>query len=207
MPSDSNIQSLLFGSHHAIHIRASNRAMAPSSAIIITGSIGSLGSALARTLATSYPDRFHLLLTCRNTEDARAAALSEFLKSKSANHSFESLDLSDLDAVKAFAERITQQVAAGELPPLIGGGIVNSAAFMTFARDSRTKTGLDIMYTINVLAPVLLVRSLLPVLAGKEGVEGTTAVNVASAAHAVGRLDYFRQQEEQKRSGKSSHKG
>jgi len=91
--------------------------------------------------------------------------------------------------------------------PLIGGGIVNSAAFMTFARDSRTKTGLDIMYTINVLAPVLLVRSLLPVLAGKEGVEGTTAVNVASAAHAVGRLDYFRQQEEQKRSGKSSHKG
>ena len=168
--------------------------MAPSSTIIITGGTGALGSALARSLETSYLGQFHVLLTCRNTNDARAVTISEFLKSKNGSFSLEKLDLSDLKEVKSFAERIKLKVEASEIPGLAGGGIVNSAAYMTFIKDAKTKDGVDVMYTINCLAPALLVRCLLPVL-----MNGATVVNVGSEAHGIGRMEYFEEQKERNR--------
>ncbi len=47
------------------------------------------------------------------------------------------------------------------------------------------------MYTVNVLAPTLLMRGLLPVL-----LDVATVVNVGSAAHEIGRVDYFEGKEE-----------
>lgn len=162
--------------------------MAPQSTIIITGGTGSLGSTLARTLETSYPGRFHLLLTCRNTDDEHAKSISEFLKSKNGTFSLEKLDLSDLDSVKKFAEEVKERIGRGELPPLVGGGIVNSAAYQTFfkGRKGRGTKAKDVMYTVNVLAPMALMRGLMPVM-----LEGSMVVNVGSAAYAIGRVDYF----------------
>jgi NAD(P)-dependent dehydrogenase (short-subunit alcohol dehydrogenase family) len=170
--------------------------MAPQSTIIITGGTGSLGSSLARTLETSYPGRFYLLITCRNTEDEHAKAISDFLKSKNGAFSVEKLDLSDLEAVKAFAENVKSKIGSGELPPLGGGGVVSSAAYQTFFKGRKGKSGKDVMYTVNTLAPTLLIRRLLPVLLG-----GGTVVNVGSAAHEIGRVDYFEGKEEEVKEG------
>jgi NAD(P)-dependent dehydrogenase (short-subunit alcohol dehydrogenase family) len=170
--------------------------MAPTSTIIITGGTGALGSALARSLETSYPNQFHLILTCRNTTDERAVALSEFLSSKNGSFALEKLDLSDLAEVKAFAERIKSKVAAAGIPGLVGGGIVNSAAYLTFVRDAKTKDGVDVIYTINCLAPALLIRSLLPVLMGKDGLGGATVLSVGTEAHGIGGMEYFEEQKE-----------
>jgi NAD(P)-dependent dehydrogenase (short-subunit alcohol dehydrogenase family) len=147
--------------------------MATNSTIIITGGTGDLGSAIARSLATHYPGRFHMILTCCSTTIARAVSISNFLNSQNAAFSFELLDLSDLGDVKVFASRIKSKILAGEIPALIGGAIVNSAAFMTVLKDAKAKDGFDVVYTVNCLAPMLLVRSLLPEL-----LDGVTVLNV-----------------------------
>ena len=170
--------------------------IAPTSTIIITGGTGSLGSTLARTLTTSYPAKFHLLLTCRNTTDEHATSLSSFLSSKNASFALEKLDLSDLEAVKAFTASVTSRIENGELKGLVGGGVVNSAAYNTFFKGKKGKQGWDVMYTINCLAPMLLMRGLFGVMR-----EGGLFVNVGSAAHEIGRVDYFEGRDEEKENG------
>lgn len=167
--------------------------MAPQSTIIITGGTGSLGSTLSRTFETSYPGRFHLLLTCRNTDDEHAKSISEFLKSKNGAFSLEKLDSSDLDSVKQFTGEIKGRIGRGELPPLVGGGIVSSAAYQTFfkGKTGKGKDAKDVMYTVNVLAPIALMRCLMPVM-----LDGSLVVNVGSAAYAIGKVDYFEGKEE-----------
>ena len=167
--------------------------MAPSSTIIITGATGNLGSTIAKTVASLYPGRFYLLLTCRSVENAAAVSLQNALRSKDAAFSLERLDLSDLGAVKKFTEEVKQKINSGAMPSLVGGGIVNSAAFMNFTKDSKTSAGLDDMYTINALAPALLARGLLEVMYGRDGGGGATVVSVGSQAHELGRVDYFQQ--------------
>jgi len=160
--------------------------MAPQSTIIITGGTGSLGSSLARTLSTSYPGRFHLLLTCRDTSDIHAQAISSFLTSQNVSFALEKLDLADLEAVRAFTESVKARIEKGELKGLVGGGVVGSAACQTFYKGGR-----DVMYTVNCLAPVVLMRGLLGAM-----LEGGLFVNVGSAAHEIGRVDYFEGKEE-----------
>jgi NAD(P)-dependent dehydrogenase (short-subunit alcohol dehydrogenase family) len=164
--------------------------MAPQSTIIITGGTGSLGSSLARVLETSYPGRFHLLLTCRNPDDEHAKTISTFLESKKGSFALEKLDLSDLDGVRTFVGDVKARVASGELKGLVGGGLVNCAANQTFFKGQKWK---DVMYTVNCLAPALLMRGLLGVML--EG-EGSTVVNVGSGAYEIGRCDYFEGKEE-----------
>jgi NAD(P)-dependent dehydrogenase (short-subunit alcohol dehydrogenase family) len=143
--------------------------MAPQSTIIITGGTGSLGSSLARALETSYPGRFHLLLTCRNPDDEHAKTISTFLESKKGSFALEKLDLSDLDGVRTFVGDVKARVASGELKGLVGGGLVNSAANQTFFKGQKWK---DVMYTVNCLAPALLMRGLLGVMLEGEGGKG-----------------------------------
>ena len=172
--------------------------MAPQSTILITGGTGSLGSAVARTLETSYPGRFYLLLTCRNPSDEFATSLSEFLRSKNGAFSFEVLDLSDLGAVSAFTASVKSRIAKGELPGLVGGGLVCSAAYQTFFKGRKGKEGKDIMYTVNCLSEVLLMRGLLEVL-----LDGGTVVNIGSTAHEIGKVEYFEKQGEGKEGEKA----
>lgn len=166
--------------------------MAPPSTIIITGGTGSLGSSLARALETTYPGRFHLLLTCRNPGDEHAKAVSDFLESKNGSFALEKLDLSDLGGVERFVEGFKERVGKGGVPGLEGGGLVTSAAYQTFFKGRKGKgpVGKDVMYTVNCLAPTLLVRGLLPLL-----LDGATVVNVGSAAHEIGTAEYFEEKE------------
>lgn len=64
--------------------------------------------------------------------------------------------------MKAFAAGLIERVQKGELPGFDGGGVVLSAAMLTYVKDSRTKDGCNEMYGINVLAQDMLLRELLP---------------------------------------------
>jgi NAD(P)-dependent dehydrogenase (short-subunit alcohol dehydrogenase family) len=170
---------------------------APSSTIIITGANGSLGTAIVRSLVERYPGRFNLLLTCRNPEDERSVALGEEIKSKGAAFSIEKLDLSDLKLVVTFANNVNERISNGTIPGLQGGGLLNSAAYMTHVKDSKTKDGFDEMYQVIALAPALLIKSLLPSLESKDQTsEGALVVSAGSGAHPGGVVDYFQKRKE-----------
>ena len=157
----------------------------PGSTILITGGSGSLGSAIAIEIARSAPENFHLVLTARNLADSRTIETSAALRTLNASFEFLKLDLSSLGDVKSFATMLTDRVERGEIPRFEGGGVVLSAAFFTFMKDSRTKDGWNEMYAINVLAQHLITRALLPVLGG------ALVINIASSTHNVGTVDYF----------------
>jgi hypothetical protein len=63
--------------------------------------------------------------------------------------------------VRTFVDDVKERVAIGELKGLAGGGVVNSAANQTFFKRRKWR---DVMYTVNCLAPALLMRGLLGVM-------------------------------------------
>jgi mannan polymerase II complex ANP1 subunit len=157
----------------------------PTSTILITGGNGSLGSAIAVAITKSQPGKYHLVLTARSLTDVPTTQTSSTLSSLGASFEFQLLDLSSLENVRAFASTIIDKITRKELPPFAGGGIIHSAAKSTYAKGGVTKDGWNDMYGVNVLAPVFLEISLLTVL------DGALIVNVSSATHSLGVVDYF----------------
>lgn len=157
----------------------------PTSTILITGGNGSLGSAIAIQIAQSQPGKHHLVLTARKLEDVRTTSTSATLRTLNASYEFQALDLASLENVKSFAGKLSKRVQKGDVPSFDGGGVVLSAAMLTFVKNSRTKDGWNEVYGINVLAQVLLMRELLPVL------NGATVISIASATHGIGNVEYF----------------
>ena len=159
-----------------------------ASTILITGATGSLGSTLVKTLTGLHPGRFKLLLACRNIEDDHASTLRDFLRSQSADFSFEKLDLSDLQSVKGFTESVRRRIDKGELPGFAGGGVVNCVAILDFSPDAEMQRN---MYFTNTLGPTLLMRELLLSLKASREV---MYINVGTSGHSRGTLDYFQRQ-------------
>ena len=157
----------------------------PESTILITGGSGSLGSTIAIQIAKSQPGKHHLILTARKLDDARTIETSATLRTLNTSFEFLELDLSSLENVKSFAAKLRGRILTGEVPRFDGGGVVLSAAMLTFVKDSQTKDGWNEMYGINVLAQNLITRELLPVLGG------ALVVNITSTTHNIGTVDYF----------------
>ena len=136
--------------------------------ILITGATDGLGLETARSLSR---EGHTLLLHGRSADKLAkaAAAMTGPVETYSA-------DLSDLEAVEAFAE----QVIAGHdhLDVLIN----NAGVYKT--SKPRVATGEDIRFVVNTVAPYVLTQRLLPLL-------GTTGrvVNLSSAAQARMDLD------------------
>ena len=136
--------------------------------ILITGATDGLGLETARSLSR---EGHTLLLHGRSADKLAkaAAAMTGPVETYSA-------DLSDLEAVEAFAE----QVIAGHdhLDVLIN----NAGVYKT--SKPRVATGEDIRFVVNTVAPYLLTQRLLTLL-------GTTGrvVNLSSAAQARMDLD------------------
>jgi NAD(P)-dependent dehydrogenase (short-subunit alcohol dehydrogenase family) len=165
----------------------------PGSTILITGGNGSLGSTIAIQIAKSQPGKHHLILTARKLDDARTIETSATLRTLNASFEFLTLDLSSLENIKHFAAKLEGRILTGEIPKFDGGGVVLSAAMLTFVKDSRTKDGWSEMYGINVLAQHLITRELLPVLGG------ALVVNITSTTHNIGTVDYFSSETNRKR--------
>lgn len=158
--------------------------MAPSTSIIITGATGSLGGHIALQLTRLFPQEYHLVLAARNISNDNAKGLSAKLAGLDASYSWETLDLSSLDNVADFTDRVAASIKDRKIPRL--HGLINSAAVQLIP-VTKTVDGFDLEYQTNVLAPILLTQKLQPLL--QHGV----VVNVSSSTHASGKHDYFKE--------------
>jgi NAD(P)-dependent dehydrogenase (short-subunit alcohol dehydrogenase family) len=131
--------------------------------ILITGATDGIGLLTAKMLVADGHD---VLLHGRSADKLEAAA--EEVGGKPETYR---ADLSDLDAVAAFAEQLRARHDSLDV-------LINNAGVLK-APQTRTETGLDVRFVVNTLAPYVLSQNLLPLLP-KDG----RVVNLSSAAQA-----------------------
>jgi len=122
---------------------------------IITGANGGLGLELATQLAGHHAD---VLLACRNTSKAMAAAETIRRRVPDAAVRVGALDLADLDCVATFAD-----AQSGRLDLL-----VNNAGLMAID-GSLTAQGFETQFGVNHLGHFALTARLLPLLLATPG--------------------------------------
>jgi NAD(P)-dependent dehydrogenase (short-subunit alcohol dehydrogenase family) len=126
---------------------------------VITGANAGIGFATARFLA-GEPD-WHVLLACRSESKAQAALQSISREHPRASVSAALLDLYSLSSIRRFSD----EVAAGQLPPIHGlvlnaGGINMKAKALEFTED-----GFEHTFQLNFLGHFLLANLLVDRLA------------------------------------------
>ena len=128
----------------------------PRRRILITGANRGLGLAVARRLAMQGHD---LLITARDEIKARNVVRVIYKDCPDANVASRVLDLASLASVREVAESLVERGVELDV-------VVHSAG-MLFPPEQRTLTDSDVEEALQVhaVAPLLLTRSLLPVLA------------------------------------------
>jgi NAD(P)-dependent dehydrogenase (short-subunit alcohol dehydrogenase family) len=142
---------------------------------IVTGANTGIGLETARMLALKGAN---VLLACRNPEKGRAAVESIQSARPRGSATAAALDLSDLDAVAAFAE--TFAASHERLDLLIANAGVMVPPF------GRTKQGFELQLGTNHLGHFALVGRLLPLVLRTDSAR---IVVVSSAAQNIGRID------------------
>ena len=121
---------------------------------LVTGANRGLGKAIAAGLARLGAT---VLLTVRNRENGERAR-EEIIAAESPDHpadvQVEVCDVSDLDAVRAFAADLTSRVSALDV-------LIHNAGVLHGTR-TETDDGHEITLATHVLGPVLLTELLLP---------------------------------------------
>ena len=133
---------------------------------IITGANAGLGLQIAHVMAAHGAE---LVLACRNTTKAEAAADAIRTRTPGAQVSVGELDLADLDSVAAFAA--TQE---GRLDLL-----ANNAGLMAID-EARTAQGVEMQFGVNHLGHFALTARLLPLLLSTPG---SRVGNMSSMGH------------------------
>ena len=142
---------------------------------IVTGANTGIGYETARALARKGA---RVILACRDAAKAAAAVARIEAEGPAGRVEAQALDLSDLDSVRAFAERFT---AAHERLDLL----INNAGVMVPPK-SQTKQGFELQFGTNHLGHFALTAQLLPVL---QRTAGSRVVVVSSTAHRMGKVD------------------
>lgn len=131
-------------------------------AILVTGSNGSLGCAVVTQIVTT-PELagYYGLYTVRDSSSATGLqlALQRALPSNPHSHRILSLDLTDLENVRAVAATINESVATGSIPPI--RAIILNAGYIEFTNQTWTKDGFDMTFASNYLGHWLLCLLLL----------------------------------------------
>jgi NAD(P)-dependent dehydrogenase (short-subunit alcohol dehydrogenase family) len=137
---------------------------------IVTGANAGLGLQIAHGLAAHGAE---VLLACRNTTKAEAAADMVRASTPGATISVGELDLADLDSVATFAATQT-----GPLDLL-----VNNAGLMAID-EARTAQGFEMQFGVNHLGHFALTARLLPLLLATPG---SRIGNMSSMGHRAAR--------------------
>ncbi|MFF9622904.1 oxidoreductase [Streptomyces griseosporeus] len=143
---------------------------------VVTGANSGLGLATTRALARRGA---HVVLAVRDESKGRRAVAGIAAEVPDARLEVHSLDLADLDSVRAFADRLH---ADGPRPDVL----VNNAGVMAPPRTLSTQ-GHELQFAANHLGHFALTGLLLDLLA--EG-EDPRVVTVTSLNHRQGRLDF-----------------
>jgi protochlorophyllide reductase len=149
---------------------------------VVTGANAGLGLEVAHGLAAHGAE---VVLACRNTAKAEAAAATLRDRTPGAAVEVGALDLADLDSVAAFAA--TQ---SGRLDLL-----VNNAGLMAID-EARTAQGVEMQFGVNHLGHFALTARLLPLLLATPGARVATMSSMGHRAargsadpHLEGRYD------------------
>jgi NAD(P)-dependent dehydrogenase (short-subunit alcohol dehydrogenase family) len=133
--------------------------------VVVTGANSGIGFHTAKHFAGHGA---HVVLACRNTEAADAAAAKI-----SGSTEVAELDLASLESVRRFAESVDRPVDL----------LINNAGVMTPPRYRETTDGFELQYGTNHLGHVALTARLLPRLLAAPA---PRVVAVASVAHHSG---------------------
>jgi NAD(P)-dependent dehydrogenase (short-subunit alcohol dehydrogenase family) len=144
--------------------------------VIVTGSNSGLGKVTATELARVGA---RVILACRNVEAGKAAAAE-----MPGNVEVRSLDLADLDSVKAFAATINEPLDL----------LINNAGVMA-TPQRQTAQGFELQFGTNHLGHYALVGNLLGQL---QSAPKPRVVVLSSNAHKTGRINFEDLQSEQK---------
>ncbi|KAI9284155.1 hypothetical protein BC943DRAFT_307978 [Umbelopsis sp. AD052] len=121
---------------------------------IITGANDGIGKETAIDLAKRGAT---VIIACRSSEKSNMA-LAEIRRASNNNNVFlESIDLSDLDTVKAFANRYLESGRPIHI-------LINNAGIMALPVRKESKQGYELQFATNHLAHFLLTELLLPVI-------------------------------------------
>jgi NAD(P)-dependent dehydrogenase (short-subunit alcohol dehydrogenase family) len=144
--------------------------------VLVTGANSGLGLRSAEALASRGA---RVLMGCRNQE--KAAAALEAVKNVAAEAPPEvvPLDLADIDAVRACAERLNDELERLDV-------LMNNAGVMAVPRQ-RTKQGFEMQFGTNHLGHFALTGFLLPLL---RRARAPRVVTVSSGGHRMGSIRF-----------------
>jgi len=143
---------------------------------IVTGATGGLGYETALALARAGAD---VILTGRDERKGQSAIEKIGREVLGAKITFESLDLANLAAVAAFAERMHARPSLDLL--------INNAGVMALPRRQVTADGFEMQLGTNHLGHFALTARLLPLL---RLASAPRVVSVSSLAHRTGSIDF-----------------
>ena len=145
--------------------------------VLITGANDGIGRATAQRLAEKGA---HLVLACRNEIEAQRTAAALVEKTGNENIDTLPLDLADLSSVRAASE-----LFLADYPRL--DVLINNAGVYSDSL-SRTRDGYELQFGVNHLGHFLLTLNLLPAMQCANLC--SRVINVASAMHAKGGIDF-----------------
>ncbi len=151
--------------------------------MLVTGAAGGIGLETARALATLGA---HVILGVRDV--VRGAEVADAIARDGGRANVLAIDLSSLHSVRAAAARFCAAYPSLDV-------LVNNAGIVARERTASAD-GHELTWATNFLGVYALTRALLPALASAPE---PRVVNVGSAAHAVGRLDWTDLEYERKR--------
>jgi len=144
--------------------------------VVVTGSSSGIGYEAARVLANKNAEIF---IAVRDVKKGEVALNNIKAQNEKANVTLMILDLASLESVKNFVTEFKQKYQKLDL-------LINNAGVM-MPPYSKTADGFELQFGTNHLGHFALTAQLLDLL---QNTEDSRIVNVASAAHKYGKLDF-----------------
>ena len=141
---------------------------------VIAGGTSGVGLSAARELVRFGCD---IVLVARNEEKVRSVSM-QLLEQHGGSVRYYLADFSDLDTVRAAADRICEHEPKIDI-------LINSAG-MHSTRRLYTRQGFELVFCVNHLAPFMLTHRLIPIM--KRSAEARI-IQVNSQGHRFGGLD------------------
>jgi NAD(P)-dependent dehydrogenase (short-subunit alcohol dehydrogenase family) len=155
---------------------ASNIADQTGRIVIVTGASSGIGFEAAKQLSNKNAK---VIIAVRNLEKGTAALQKIQSQNAKADVLVMLLDLADLNSVKQFAEDFNKQFSRLDL-------LINNAGVM-IPPYSKTKDGFELQFGTNHLGHFALTAQLFDLV---KKTAGSRIVNVSSAAHKYGNLNF-----------------
>jgi NAD(P)-dependent dehydrogenase (short-subunit alcohol dehydrogenase family) len=148
----------------------------PAKTAIITGANSGIGYEAARVLASRG---VQVIMACRNAQKAETARQEILSQHPDAHLETMELNLSDLSSVQEFALHINERYNQLDL-------LINNAGVMALPY-STTVDGFEMQFGTNHLGHFALTAQLFPLL---RDTPASRIINIASAAHQYGKIDF-----------------